>query len=90
MSRFASENWQSEWRPARDLLAVVASMFVANSPTIGAFYVVVNRYDPDARTAFGSYLVNQQGGALVFAVLWTGIVFVAFGPALAAARDEVR
>ena len=90
MSSVVSENWRSEWRPARDLLAVVASMFVANAPTVGAFYVVVNRYDPSSGTGFGSYLVNQQGGALVFAVLWTGIVFVAFGPALSAARDGAR
>ncbi|WP_227355287.1 hypothetical protein [Haladaptatus salinisoli] len=71
--------------PTRDALAVAATVLLANTPTQFAFYVVLDTSD-SASAGLLRHAATTMSGALVFAVLWTGIVFFAFGPALAGAR----
>jgi len=66
-----------------DLLAVAATILLANLPTLFAFYVILDTYDPlSTDLSFFKYATTTMSGALVFAVLWTGIVFFAYGPSL--------
>ncbi|WP_231184356.1 hypothetical protein [Haladaptatus sp. DYF46] len=66
-----------------DLLAVAATILLANLPTLFAFYVILDTYDPlTTDLTFLQYATTTMSGALVFAVLWTGIVFFAYGPSL--------
>ncbi|MFH5797857.1 hypothetical protein [Haladaptatus sp. CMAA 1911] len=66
-----------------DLLAVAATILLANLPTLFAFYVILDTYNPlTTDLTFFKYATTTMSGALVFAVLWTGIVFFAYGPSL--------
>ncbi len=69
--------------PTRDALAATLTILLANMPTLFAFYVALDTYDPALGIGFFKYLTTTMSGALIFAILWTGIVFFAFGSALA-------
>ncbi|WP_435152744.1 hypothetical protein [Haladaptatus sp. DFWS20] len=69
--------------PIRDVLAVTLTILLANMPTLFAFYVTLDTYSSASGVGFFRYLTTTMSGALIFAILWTGIVFFAFGPALA-------
>ncbi|WP_423745552.1 hypothetical protein V5735_06165 (plasmid) [Haladaptatus sp. SPP-AMP-3] len=66
-----------------DLLAVAATILLANVPTLFAFYVILDTYNPlTTDISFVQYITTTMSGAVIFAVLWTGIVFFAYGPSL--------
>ncbi|GAA0244429.1 hypothetical protein ACFFQF_03920 [Haladaptatus pallidirubidus] len=69
--------------PTRDTLAVSLTILLANVPTLFSFYVAIDTYGAETGVGFFRYLTTTMSGALIFAVLWTGVVFFAFGPALA-------
>ncbi|WP_266075956.1 hypothetical protein [Haladaptatus caseinilyticus] len=71
-----------------ETLAITLTILLANMPTLGAFYVALDTYDAGMGIGFFRYLTTTMSGALIFAILWTGIVFFAFGPALVGARDR--
>ncbi|SIQ90129.1 hypothetical protein SAMN05421858_0747 [Haladaptatus litoreus] len=71
----------------RNTLAIALTILLANMPTLGAFYVAIDTYSAGMGIGFFRYLTTTMSGALIFAVLWTGIVFFAFGPALVESRN---
>lgn len=71
----------------RDVLAVTFTILLANMPTLFAFYVTLDTYSSTSGVGFFRYLTTTMSGALIFAILWTGIVFFAFGRALVGARN---
>ncbi|WP_049971252.1 hypothetical protein [Haladaptatus cibarius] len=74
--------------PTQDTLAIALTILLANMPTLFAFYVAIDTYSADLGIGFFRYLTTTMSGALIFAVLWTGIVFFAFGPALVDTRNR--
>ncbi|WP_458190875.1 hypothetical protein [Haladaptatus sp. NG-WS-4] len=74
--------------PTRDALTITLTLLLANTPTLFVFYVTLESYDSTSGVGFVQYLTTTMSGALVFALLWTGIVHFAFGPALAGAWSE--
>lgn len=79
-SRTRGQSW------SLDLLAVTTTILLTNTPTLFAFYVILDTHDPSTGVSLVRYATTTMSGALVFALLWTGIVLAMFGPSISAAR----
>ena len=80
--QFLKEDWDSDWRYTRDVVAFAITILLANVPTLFAFYVILDTYNSTSGVGIVHYLTTTMSGAVIFAVLWTGIVFFAYGPSL--------
>ena len=90
-------NWNSKWKPTRNLLAMVFTMSVANAPGLFWIYSLVDQLrNTDSAYWFAPTpsnqlsIVAQNVGAIVLAVLWFGIVFAMFGRPFVESVRECR
>ncbi|WP_158058133.1 hypothetical protein [Halorussus halophilus] len=87
---FPKEEWNSDWAPVRDVLAMLFSLAVMSSPGLFWFYTLIERLQNTNSENWFAPTVNGQtsvfasySGAILLGLLWFGIVFAMFGrPAL--------
>jgi hypothetical protein len=74
-------DWESPWRPLRDLLAVALTVVVAAAPALFWLNIFLEQASRPTVT-FGKALA-QNMPAIALAILWTLIILALFGPKLA-------
>ncbi len=71
------------------LLALVATIVLANAPAFFALYVIFDTFSPTRNApTLTKYATTTMSGAIVFAILWIGLVFFVYWPSLATAWDN--
>lgn len=80
-NEFLTRNWDSEYRPLRDLLAVLLTTVLALSPP---YYLLVGVLSRNGVAEWGGALGNNMG-LLTVTFLWTLLVFALFGDAVGSA-----
>ncbi|MCO8246248.1 MULTISPECIES: hypothetical protein [unclassified Haladaptatus] len=72
-----------------ELLAVAATILLASAPALFALYVIFDTFSPTGQTAsLFDYATTTMSGAIIFAVLWFGLVLFAYWPSLAEAWND--
>ena len=95
---FLRSDWNSDWRPHRDLLGVTIGIVVANGPGLFWLYTYVKALRGAESAAYwygqtptGELSVTAQYGiAIVLAVLWFGMVLAMFKKPLKESIGEIR
>lgn len=95
---FLRSDWNSEWKPYRDLLGVIVGIVVANGPGLFWFDIFLDALRNAESSAFwfgqtptGEMSVAAQYSiAVVLAVLWFGMVLAMFKKPLKESIAEVR
>lgn len=73
-------DWDSQWRPVRDLLAVALTVVVALAPALFWLNIFLNQA-AKPNTTFET-AVAQNAPAIALALLWALIIGAQFGPKL--------
>lgn len=95
---FLKDDWNSEWKPHRDLFGLTFGCVVASGPGLFWLYIFVDALRNAESAAYwfgqtptGSLSVfSQHGIGLVLAVLWIGLVLALFKTPLKKSIGEIR
>ncbi len=67
-----------------ELLAVAVTLVLANAPALFALYVIFDTFSATTQTpTLFDYATTTMSGAIVFAILWIGLVLFAYWPSMA-------
>ena len=95
---FLRSDWNSDWKPHRDLLGVTIGIVVANGPGLFWLYIFIDALRSAESAAYwhgqtptGELSVTAEYGiAVVLAALWFGMVLAMFKQPLKETIGEIR